>query len=55
MGPEPTREAGLIARSPALEALITDELFRADDVPRRPATPAFAVEAEALFLKLVDG
>lgn len=50
-----TREAGLIAHSPALEALITDELFRADDVPRRPATSAFATEAEALFIELVDG
>jgi uncharacterized protein len=49
-----TREAGLIARSPELEALVTDELGRANDVPGRPAGPEFAVAADELFLELVE-
>ncbi|MBN8843793.1 MAG: nucleotidyltransferase domain-containing protein [Sphingomonadales bacterium] len=49
-----TREAGLIARVPELEALIADELARAGDVPSRPPSEAFAAEAEDLFLELVE-
>lgn len=49
-----TREAGLVARSPELEALVSDELGRASEVPGRAATPEFAAAAEALFLELVD-
>jgi predicted nucleotidyltransferase len=49
-----TREAGLITRVPEIEALIGDELARADDVPSRPPSEAFAAEANALFLDLVE-
>lgn len=49
-----TREAGLVARSPALEALVTDELSRADDVPARPGGPEFEAAADELFLELVE-
>lgn len=49
-----TREAGLIARVPEIEALIADELARAGEVPPRPPGQAFAAEANELFLELVD-
>lgn len=49
-----TREAGLIARVPEIEALIADELARAGDVPARPPSEAFAAEANDLFLDLVE-
>lgn len=49
-----TREAGLVARSPALEALVTDELRRAGEVPRRAAGPEFEAAADELFLELVE-
>ena len=49
-----TREAGPIARLAALDALIADELGRADEVPARPTSEAFAAEANDLFLELVD-
>ena len=49
-----TREAGLISRSAALEALVNDELDRAGDVPARPAGPEFLAAAENLFLELVE-
>lgn len=49
-----TREAGLIARVPEIEALIADELARAGEVPARPPSEAFADEANDLFLDLVE-
>ena len=49
-----TREAGLVARSPALEALVTDELGRAGEVPGRPGGHEFEAAADALFLELVE-
>jgi hypothetical protein len=49
-----TREAGLVARSAALEALVTDELNRAGDVPGRPGGPEFQAAADELFLELVE-
>jgi len=49
-----TREAGPIARVPEIDALIADELTRAGDVPARPPSEAFAVEANALFLDLAE-
>ena len=48
-----TREAGLVARSPELEALVREELDRANEVARRASGPEFAVAAEDLFLELV--
>lgn len=49
-----TREAGPIARVPEIDALIADELVRAGEVPARPPGEAFAAEANALFLDLVE-
>lgn len=49
-----TREAGPIARLPEIDALIADELGRADEVPARPTSEAFAAEANDLFLELVE-
>jgi predicted nucleotidyltransferase len=49
-----TREAGLISRVPAIEALIANELTLAGDVPARPVGEAFASEANDLFLDLVE-
>jgi len=49
-----TREAGMVTRVEALEALILDELDRAAEVPTRPESGAFANEANELFLDLVD-
>lgn len=49
-----TREAGLVARSPELEALVSDEIGLASEVPGREAGAAFAAAAESLFLDLVD-
>lgn len=49
-----TREAGLVDRSPALEALVTDELGRAGDVPGRPGGSDFEAAADELFLELVE-
>lgn len=49
-----TREAGPIARLAEIDALIVDELGRADEVPARPTSEAFAAEANDLFLELVD-
>lgn len=49
-----TREAGLVTRSPALEALVTDELSRAGEVPGRPGGPEFQAAADELFLELVE-
>lgn len=49
-----TREAGIVTRVTALEAMIADELGRANEVPARPQSDAFAHEASALFLDLVD-
>jgi predicted nucleotidyltransferase len=49
-----TREAGLVTRSPALEALVTDELGRAGDVAGRPGGPEFRTAADELFLELLE-
>ncbi len=49
-----TREAGPIARVSEIDALIADELTRADKVPARPPSEAFAAEANALFVDLVE-
>lgn len=49
-----TREAGPIARVSEIDALIADELARAGEVPARPPSDAFAAEANALFLDLVE-
>lgn len=49
-----TREAGPIARLAEIDALIADELGRADEVPARPTSEAFAAEANDLFLELVE-
>ncbi|WP_179101980.1 nucleotidyltransferase domain-containing protein [Sphingopyxis sp. KK2] len=49
-----TREAGPIARVSEIDALIADELTRADEVPARPPSEAFAAQANALFLDLVE-
>lgn len=49
-----TREAGSIARVPEIDALIADELARAGEVPARPPSEAFAVQANDLFLELVE-
>jgi len=47
------REKAPVPRSQLLEALITDELQRVDEVPERRDDAAFAEEADAFFLKLV--
>ena len=49
-----TREVGPIPRVPEIDALIGDELARAGEVPARPPSEAFAVEANDLFLDLVE-
>lgn len=49
-----TREAGPIPRVAEIDALIDDELARADEVPARPPSAAFAAEANELFLELVE-
>jgi hypothetical protein len=49
-----TREAGLVARSTALEALVAEELGRAGEVPGRPGGPEFEAAADELFLELVE-
>jgi len=49
-----TREAGMVTRVQALEAMIVDELSRAAEVPARSASDSFAREANELFLDLVD-
>lgn len=49
-----TREAGMVTRVAALEAMIVDELSRAAEVPARSVSDAFAREANELFLDLVD-
>lgn len=49
-----TREAGMVTRVEALEAMIVDELGRAAEVPAQPKNDAFANEANELFIDLVD-
>lgn len=49
-----TGEAKASVRMPDLEALVHDELDRADEAPERRNDDAFREEAEALFLKLVE-
>ena len=49
-----TNEAGNTARMTAIEAIVADELERAEDVPERRFDKEFLEEADALFLKLVD-
>ena len=49
-----TREAGNSTRLPQIEALVTDELARAGEVPDRHTDETFAEEADALFLELVE-
>jgi uncharacterized protein len=48
-----TKEAAPATRSPELEALITGELARADEVPERLDPATFAAEAEALLFDLL--
>ena len=47
------REKAPTQRSARLEALVTDELQRADEVPERCDDAAFAREVDAFFVELV--
>jgi len=47
------REKAPAQRSAGLEALITDELQRVEEVPERRNDAAFAEEADAFFVELV--
>ena len=48
-----TNEAAPASRSRDLEALITSELDRANEVPERLNRASFEQEAEALFFDLI--
>lgn len=49
-----TREQGHARRYPALDALVRGELDRAGELPERPIPPTASLEAESIFLDLVN-